>query len=120
VTLDWTEHELRQRIFAREIHAKLAKALNAKAFTTHISRALRREQYQSTHVQGGTIMGDSPESGVVNRWLQHWRMPNLWVIGGSTFPQNSSGNPILTALAIGYRTADAFLSRYFKRPGPLA
>ena len=77
-------------------------------------------QYQSTHVNGGAIMGASPETSVLNPWLQHWQLPNLWVVGGSAFPQNASGNPTLTALALSYRAADAFLNRYLKRPGPLA
>jgi gluconate 2-dehydrogenase alpha chain len=121
VTFDWTELELNQRRFAAGVQTKLAKALNAKNFNVlkfrdHYDVGL----YQSTHIQGGAIMGDSPERGVVNNWLQHWRVPNLWVIGGSAFPQNSSGNPTLTVLALGYRAADAFLKRYIKRPGPLA
>ena len=56
--------------------------------------------YQSTHVQGGAIMGASPESSVVNSWCQHWKMPNLWVVGGSAFPQNGSVNPTLTIMAV--------------------
>ena len=66
------------------------------------SRQLERynvTQYQSTHVNGGAIMGSSPEHSVVNPWLQHWQVPNLWVAGGSAFPQNGSGNPTLTILA---------------------
>lgn len=27
--------------------------------------------YQSTHVQGGTIMGPTPDRGVVNPYFQH-------------------------------------------------
>jgi gluconate 2-dehydrogenase alpha chain len=65
-------------------------------------------------------MGDSPERSVVNPWLQHWHMTNLWITGGSTFPQNGSGNPTLTMLAATYRAADAFVNRYVKKPGALA
>jgi gluconate 2-dehydrogenase alpha chain len=57
---------------------------------------------------------------VVNPWFQHWRVPNLWVAGGSAFPQNASGNPTLTILAMAYRAADALIGRYLKRPGALA
>jgi gluconate 2-dehydrogenase alpha chain len=73
--------------------------------------------YQSTHVQGGTIMGASPERSVLNPWLQHWQMPNLWMTGGSTFPQSGSGNPTLTIIAMTYRAADALIDRYLKNPG---
>jgi choline dehydrogenase-like flavoprotein len=61
------------------------------------------------HVNGGAIMGASPETSVVNPWLQHWKAPNLWVVGGSAFPQNGSGNPTLTILAITFRAADALI-----------
>jgi choline dehydrogenase-like flavoprotein len=38
------------------------------------------------HLQGGTIMGKSPENPVVNSVSQHWQVPNLFVLDGSTFP----------------------------------
>ena len=65
-------------------------------------------------------MGQSPETSVVNPYLQHWDVSNLWVLGASAFPQNPSGNPTLTVLATTYRTADAFIARYLKSPGALA
>jgi gluconate 2-dehydrogenase alpha chain len=77
-------------------------------------------RYQSTHVQGGTIMGNSPAHSVVNPYLQHWQLPNLFILGGSTFPQNASANPTPTILAFVYRTADTLVNRYLKNPGPLA
>jgi gluconate 2-dehydrogenase alpha chain len=46
-------------------------------------------------------------------------MPNLFVLGGSAFPQNPSGNPTLTILAQTLRTADAVVEKYVKRPGLL-
>src|SRR5262249_9173897 len=120
-TFNWTELELAQRRFAAGIQTKVAKAMGAKIFNTVQFRdRYDVTVYQSTHVQGGAIMGNSPGQAVVNKWLQHWRVPNLWVIGGSAFPQNSSGNPTLTVLALSYRAADAFLTRYARHPGPLA
>jgi len=122
LTLDWTEHEKRQAAFITKIEVSLGKAMGAKI--GGIARGVRDHYdvtyYQSTHVQGGAIMGASPERSVVNPWLQHWRVPNLWVTGGSAFPQNGSGNPTLTILAATYRAADAFVGRYVKKPGALA
>ena len=121
LTLDWTNHEKRQKAFLEKVMNSLGKAMGAQ-----VGKALRAAedhysatQYQSTHVQGGAIMGNSPEESVVNPWLQHWRIPNLWVMGGSAFPQNESANPTLTILAITYRAADAFVDRYVSRPGAL-
>jgi gluconate 2-dehydrogenase alpha chain len=122
MTLDWTSHERSQGNMLTQVHAQIAKAMNAKAAPPN-SRQLERytiTQYQSTHVNGGAIMGSSPERSVVNPWLQHWHVPNLWVVGGSAFPQNGSGNPTLTILALTLRAADALVDRYLKHPGGLA
>jgi gluconate 2-dehydrogenase alpha chain len=44
----------------------------------------------------------------------------VWVIGASSFPQNSSAHPTVTALALTLRAADALIDRYLKHPGALA
>ncbi len=38
-------------------------------------------------------MGANPSESVVNRYLQHWDVPNLFVVGASAFPHNSGYNP---------------------------
>lgn len=122
MTLDWTEHERKQGAMLTGVHQKIAKAMGARAATSN-SRQLERytvTSYQSTHVNGGAIMGTSPEHSVVNPWLQHWQTPNLWIAGASAFPQNGSGNPTLTILALTLRCADALVDRYIKKPGKLA
>jgi len=121
LTLDWTDHERRQTAMLAKIELALAKAMGAKAAraTEGIGSRYSATTYQGTHIQGGAITGDSPERSVVNPWLQHWRVPNLWVVGGTTFPQNES-TPTLTILAMTYRAADAFVDRYAKHPGALA
>jgi gluconate 2-dehydrogenase alpha chain len=121
LTLDWTDHERAQGAMLGKIQTKLAKAMNGRPGPTN-SRLLERytiTQYQSTHVNGGAIMGTSPENSVVNPWLQHWKARNLWVVGGSAFPQNGSGNPTLTILALTLRMADGLIDRYMKHPGEL-
>jgi gluconate 2-dehydrogenase alpha chain len=114
-TLDWTEHEYRQRAYAAEVQTKIAQAMGVKYEAARPSRAKYNViVYQSTHIQGGAIMGTSPETSVVNTNLQHWDVPNLLVIGASAYPQNASGNPTLTALALTYRAADAFIAAHAK------
>jgi gluconate 2-dehydrogenase alpha chain len=56
---------------------------------------------------------------VVNRYGQSWDIPNLFMIGSSTFPSQSSFNPTLTIQALAYMSADAIANRYRKSPGPL-
>jgi len=121
LTLDWHGNERKMSDFATAKAIEIARAMNAKEINP--SPPLRHydsTRYQTTHVQGGTIMGISPEHAVVNPYLQHWQLPNLFVLGGSTFPQNASMNPTPTILALAYRTADAIVDRYLKDPGPLA
>jgi gluconate 2-dehydrogenase alpha chain len=110
-TLDWTDHEHRQRVYAAGIQSKIAKAMGLKFEEARPANARYNViQYQSTHIQGGAVMGASPEKSVVNTHLQHWDLPNLWVIGASAYPQNASGNPTLTALALTYLAADALIA----------
>ena len=56
-------------------------------------------RYQSTHVQGGTIMGKSPAASVVNPWGQSWELPNLFILGASTFAQIGAANPTTSVIA---------------------
>ncbi|HEV8217436.1 MAG TPA: GMC family oxidoreductase [Gemmatimonadaceae bacterium] len=119
-TLDWTEHENRQREIADGIARQIARAIGARLDDTKPSRApYGVVNYLSTHIQGGAIIGSSPESSVVNRYLQHWELPDLFVVGASAFPQNPSHNPTLTAVALTTWAADAMIDRYFKSPGHL-
>ena len=48
--------------------------------------ALRHHQYQTTHLCGGAIMGTDPKTSALNRYLQSWDVPNLFVMGASGFP----------------------------------
>jgi len=121
LTLDWRDNERNMAEFANGKAVEIARAMGAKEITPF--PGLRRydaTRYQSTHVQGGTIMGRSPEHSVVNPYLQHWQIPNLFVLGASTIPQNASANPTPTILALTYRTADAIVDRYLKNPSALA
>ncbi|HEY6386048.1 MAG TPA: GMC oxidoreductase [Candidatus Acidoferrum sp.] len=61
----------------------------------------------------------SPDRSVLNRYLQHWKVSKLFVLGASAFPKNASANPTPTILALTYRTADAIVNRYLKNPAPL-
>ena len=74
---------------------------------------------KSTHNTGGAIMGADPESSAVNKYLQSWDVPNVFVVGSSAFPQNAGYNPTGTVGALAYFSADAIISKYLKSPGPL-
>jgi gluconate 2-dehydrogenase alpha chain len=121
MTFDWSDHDRREAAMLARVEEQLAKAMNAPAFTPI---KVVGDHYDISHssepnTYGGAIMGTSPETSVVNPWLQHWNIPNLWVLGGSSFPQ-SEVQGTLTMVAMTYRAADGLIERYLKRAGELA
>ncbi len=121
LTLDWRDNERNMVDFTTPKAVEIARAMRVEEIDPFAGlRSYDTTRYQSTHVQGGTIMGSSPDHSVVNPYLQHWQLPNLFILGGSTFPQNAASNPTPTILAFVYRTADAIVDHYLKNPGPLA
>jgi gluconate 2-dehydrogenase alpha chain len=117
LTQNWRENEKKMAEFVTGKAVEIAHAMDVKevsAFPGYRDYDVTR--YQSTHVQGGTIMSTSPDRGTVSTYLQHWQIPNLIVLGASTFPNSGSANPTPTILAFTYRTADALVDRYFKNP----
>ena len=53
------------------------------------------------------------------RYLQNWHASNLFVVGGSAYPQNAGHNPTGTIGALAYWSANAITTKYLKSPGPL-
>ena len=121
MTMDWNDNERAMLKFVAAKMADVGRAMGAREVAVgQMPAHYDVNTYKSTHLQGGTIMGTNPGNSVLNPWLQHWQMWNLFVLGASSFPQNASGNPTLTVLAQTLRTADAIVDRYVKRPGALA
>jgi gluconate 2-dehydrogenase alpha chain len=73
--------------------------------------------YQTTHNCGGAIMGTDSRTSAVNRYLQAWDIPNLFVMGTATYPQNAGYNPTDTVGALTYWALDAIKGQYLKNPG---
>ena len=121
LTYNFTENDFKTRDFTSQKAYEIGKSLNP----THLSEPDRRRQdfslvpYQSTHNTGGTIMGADRRSSAVNKYLQSWDVPNVFVIGASVFPHNSAYNPTGPVGALTYWAADAIKNRYIKRPGLL-
>lgn len=59
-----------------------------------------------SHAYGGTRMGDDPDSSVVDGNCISHEVPNLAVVGASTFPTTAGYNPTLTLMALAWRSAD--------------
>ncbi|HKW53710.1 MAG TPA: GMC oxidoreductase, partial [Stellaceae bacterium] len=75
--------------------------------------------YQTTHTCGGAVMGSDPKTSALNRYLQSWDVPNLFVLGATAFPQNAGYNPTGTVGALAFWAADAIVNQYLKNPGAL-
>jgi len=121
MTFDFHENEYRMSDYLTDRALEIARRLAPAR-----ADALRRRgpyeivSYQTTHNTGGAVMGAEPSTSVVNRVLQSWDVPNLFVVGASAFPQNGGYPPTATVAALTYWCADAIKSRYLKEPGPLA
>ena len=64
-------------------------------------------------------MGTDPKTSALNRYLQRWDVPNLFVMGASAFPQNAGYNPTGTVAALAFWSAKAIRKKYLKNPGRL-
>jgi len=120
MTFDWSENEKKMSAWITNKAAEIAKAagpskMSVNPTTGHYSIV----PYQSTHNVGGAVMGADPATSVVNKYLQTWDVPNLFVIGGSAFPQNAANPPTGTIGALACWAADSIKDLYLKRPGPL-
>ncbi|MGE7110562.1 GMC family oxidoreductase [Lysinibacillus sp. NPDC047702] len=74
--------------------------------------------YQTTHNTGGTVMSLKPEDGVVNNYLQHWGVENLFAVSAGNFAHNGGYNPTGTLGALAYRCAEGVV-KYSKSGGSL-
>src|SRR6202521_5113115 len=116
VTYDWRRPNERARVeFLMQKMEGIGHAMGA----TKVWRGALSQGVPGAHHEGGTRMGNDPKTSVVNRYGQTWDIPNLFVIGSSTFPSMSGFNPTLTIQALAYMSADAIAKRYKNRPGPL-
>ena len=117
VTYDWRRPNERARVeFMQKKMEGIGRAMGASlVWRAPVSPA----GAPGAHHEGGTRMGNDPKTSVVNRYGQSWDIPNLFVIGSSTFPSMSGFNPTLTIQALAYMSADAIANRYKKSPGSL-
>ena len=63
------------------------------------------------HTIGTCRMGTDPDDAVVDPYGRSFDIPNLFICDNSIFPSALPANPALTIMALGLRTADAFLKR---------
>jgi gluconate 2-dehydrogenase alpha chain len=120
MTFDWNDNDLRMMQYMNERCIEIGRALNGshmggKGKGTHFGIT----GYQSTHNVGGAVMGSDPSTSVVNKYLQSWDVSNLFVVGGSAFPQNPANGPTETIGMLACWTADAIKENYIRNPASL-
>ncbi|HEY9237655.1 MAG TPA: GMC oxidoreductase, partial [Burkholderiaceae bacterium] len=122
MTFDWKDNDMAMTAFIGTKVEQIAKAMGPR----HISMGFKTKgqhydvrPYQSTHNTGGAIMGTDPATSAVNRYLQVWDVPNVFVMGASAFPQNFGYNPTAVVGALAYWSAKAIRESYLKNPGAL-
>jgi gluconate 2-dehydrogenase alpha chain len=120
ITFDFHDNELKMSQYLTDRVAEITEKMGPRTIEKH-PRAGRYSSavYQTTHTCGGAIMGTDPRTSALNRYLQSWDVPNLFVMGSTAFPQNAGYNPTNTVGALAYWAADAIVGRYLKSPGPL-
>jgi gluconate 2-dehydrogenase alpha chain len=120
ITFDFPPNDIKMAAFVTAKAVEIGKAMGAKQVVGSPRKGpYTVTQYQTTHNTGGTVMGDNPRTSVVNRYLQSWDVPNVFVIGASNYPQNASWNPTGTLGALTYWAIDALKNKYLKSPGRL-
>jgi gluconate 2-dehydrogenase alpha chain len=120
LTIDFHDNELKQNAFLTDKFAEIIRAMGAHTVDKQYRKGpYDSTNYQTTHLNGGAIMGSDPSTSAINRYLQSWDVPNLFVMGASAFPQNAGYNPTGTVAALAFWSAAAIRGQYLKNPGPL-
>ena len=120
MTFDWHDNEHKMSAFLTGKLAEIGHAMGADRVVQHPRTGTYSVvPYQTTHNTGGAVAGDNPATSVVNKYMQSWDVPNVFVFGASVFPQNVGFNPTGMIGALAYWGANAIKSQYLKNPGPL-
>ena len=61
-----------------------------------------------------TSMGTDPKTSVLNKYLQSWDVPNLFVLGANVFAHGIGYNPTGLVGALAYWAAANIRSTYLK------
>lgn len=119
MTFDYTEQDRELVKYMAQVTKKIAEEIGADIIDTSEEQAhFNVNKDTNTHNTGGVIMGDNPETSALNSYLQMWDAQNVFVVGASAFPHNSSFNPTGTLGALSYRAAEG-IQRYLKEGGSL-
>ncbi len=122
ITFDWKRNELKLQQYLRKIVLDITRELGPDSYSESFLAMDSHwdiTKYVSTHNVGGAVMGDSPRTSALNRYLQSWDVHNVFVPGGNAFPQNFQANPTAMIGALTLFAARAIKEQYIRNPGPL-
>ena len=89
------------------------------SYKTELAKAALKPLPEEARAYLGPCEGIDPKTSALNRYLQSWDVPNLFVMGATAFPQNAGYNPTATVAALAHWSAKAIKEQYLKNPGPL-
>ena len=122
MTFEWKDNDIRMTRFMAEKMRRIAEALGPKSrhvSVKNVGEHFDTVSYQTTHLNGGAIMGTDPHTSAVNRYLESWDVHNVFVPGASAFPQGLGYNPTGLVAALTYWSAKAIRERYLRHPAAL-
>jgi gluconate 2-dehydrogenase alpha chain len=122
ITFDYTDNEQKMvKWVADNVLTKIAEEMGGSfQLVNDTLGEYSIVPYNSTHLNGGVVMGDDPTTSVVNKYGQVWDMPNLFAVGAVNFPQHGGYNPTGTVGALAFHAADAIVTKYLPDPGMIA
>ncbi|MBV1796810.1 hypothetical protein KSF81_06930 [Siccirubricoccus sp. G192] len=93
ITFDFPENDLRMSRYVTDRTAEIARLMGGEIVAPgYCTPPYSIVPYQTTHNCGGAVMGMDPATSVVNRYLQSWDVPNVFVQGGLRLsPESGQG-----------------------------
>jgi choline dehydrogenase-like flavoprotein len=115
VTVDPRNGRLAQTKFVGYSSYAQRGANRIPAMIDVLSQALPVERIESVllgrttaHIQGTVVMGNLPDTSIVDRYLVHHQVRNLLVLGASAYPTASPAYPTLTVAALSLWAGDHY------------
>jgi len=102
ITYDLYPNELRLIDFLQDRMEELMRDMGA----VRTWRGPRETGVASCHDLGGTRMGKDSKDSVVDRYQRSHEVPNLYILGGCTFPTATGTNPTETIQALAWMSAE--------------
>ena len=112
ITASFRDNEERISLFVGEKMREWYMAAGAIQVTGNGLVRAGSAMGNSTHAYGGTRMGKSADSNVLNEWGMSHEVPNLAIAGGSVMGTSGARNPTLTLQALAWRTAEHIAKKW--------